>query len=52
VRPDIVLVDMRRPDRDALDNIRALTEDDPQPIAMFIPAARAQVVKMYRLALS
>lgn len=34
--PDIVLVDMARPDRDALDGIRQVTERTPRPIAMFV----------------
>ena len=36
LRPDVVLVDMQRPDRDALDDVRALTANDPRPIVMFI----------------
>lgn len=36
LRPDVVLVDMQRPDRDALDDIRALTINDPRPIVMFV----------------
>ncbi len=34
--PDIVLVDMARPDRDALDGIRQVTARDPRPIALFV----------------
>lgn len=34
--PDIVLVDMGRPDRDALDGIRQVTERSPRPIVMFV----------------
>lgn len=36
LRPDVVLVDMQRPDRDALDDVRALTANDPRPIVMFV----------------
>jgi response regulator NasT len=36
LRPDVVLVDMQRPDRDALDDVRHLTAQDPRPIVMFI----------------
>jgi two-component system, response regulator / RNA-binding antiterminator len=34
--PDIVLVDMARPDRDALESLRLLSATDPRPIALFI----------------
>ena len=34
--PDIVLVDMARPDRDALDGIRQITARDPRPIVLFV----------------
>jgi two-component system, response regulator / RNA-binding antiterminator len=36
VTPDIVLVDMARPDRDALDGIRQVTARDPRPIVLFV----------------
>ena len=35
-RPDIVLVDMARPDRDALDGIRQVTARNPSPIVLFV----------------
>ncbi len=34
--PDIVLVDMARPDRDALDGIRQVSELAPRPIVLFV----------------
>lgn len=34
--PDIVLVDMARPDRDALDGIRVLSSNTPRPIVLFV----------------
>lgn len=34
--PDVVLVDMARPDRDALESLRQLSERDPRPIALFV----------------
>lgn len=34
--PDIILVDMARPDRDALDGIRQVTARDPHPIVLFV----------------
>ena len=34
--PDIVLVDMARPDRDALDGIRQVTAQNPHPIVLFV----------------
>lgn len=34
--PDLVLVDMSRPDRDTLDDIRRATSRDPRPVAMFV----------------
>lgn len=34
--PDIVLVDMARPDRDALEGIRQLTAQAPRPIVLFV----------------
>jgi len=35
-RPDVVIVDMARPDRDALDDIRLIARDDPRPVVMFV----------------
>lgn len=34
--PDLVIVDMARPDRDGLDDIRHITRHDPRPIVMFV----------------
>ena len=34
--PDIVLVDMSRPDRDALDGIRVVTSHLPRPVVLFV----------------
>ena len=34
--PEVVIVDMQRPDRDALDDLRHLTRHAPQPIVMFV----------------
>ncbi len=34
--PDIVLVDMARPDRDALDGIREVNRQAPRPIVLFV----------------
>jgi response regulator NasT len=34
--PDVVLVDMARPDRDALESLRQLSAQAPRPIALFI----------------
>lgn len=34
--PDVVLVDMARPDRDALESLRQLSVSDPRPIALFV----------------
>ena len=33
--PDVVIVDMQRPDRDALDGVRHVSERQPRPIVMF-----------------
>ena len=35
-RPDVVIVDMARPDRDALDDIRHIAKDNPRPVVMFV----------------
>lgn len=35
-QPDIVLVDMARPDRDALDGIRQVSDHAPRPIVLFV----------------
>jgi response regulator NasT len=37
--PDIVLVDMARPDRDALEGIRQVTAQAPRPIVLFVDQA-------------
>lgn len=34
--PDVLIVDMSRPDRDSLDGIREVTERHPRPIVMFV----------------
>lgn len=36
VRPDVVIVDMARPDRDALEGIRAIAQGDPRPVVLFV----------------
>ena len=36
--PDLVIVDMARPDRDYLDDIRRTAHRDPRPIVMFVDA--------------
>jgi two-component system, response regulator / RNA-binding antiterminator len=35
-RPDVVLVDMARPDRDALDGIRQVGLAEPRPVVLFV----------------
>ena len=35
-RPDVVIVDMARPDRDGLEGIRQVTASDPPPIVLFV----------------
>lgn len=35
-QPDIVIVDMARPDRDGLDDLRRVSADNPRPIVMFV----------------
>ena len=37
--PDVVIVDMQRPDRDALDGVRHVSERQPRPIVMFVDDA-------------
>jgi len=34
--PDVIIVDIGRPDRDVLDDLRLLNADNPRPIAMFV----------------
>jgi len=34
-RPDIVLIDMESPDRDTLEHLRTINQDQPRPIVMF-----------------
>jgi response regulator NasT len=34
--PDVVIVDMARPDRDALESVRQLSASNPRPIALFV----------------
>lgn len=34
--PDVIIVDMARPDRDALDSVRAVAAQEPRPIVLFI----------------
>lgn len=34
--PDVVVVDMARPDRDALDSVRAIAAEEPRPIVLFV----------------
>jgi response regulator NasT len=34
--PDVIIVDMARPDRDALDDLRRVSVDNPRPVVMFV----------------
>jgi response regulator NasT len=34
--PDVIIVDMARPDRDGLDDLRRANADNPRPIVMFV----------------
>ena len=34
--PDVIIVDMARPDRDALDDLRRVSADNPRPVVMFV----------------
>ncbi len=34
--PDVVIVDMSRPDRDALEGVRQMTTHTPRPVVMFV----------------
>lgn len=34
--PDVIIVDMARPDRDGLDDLRRANTDNPRPIVMFV----------------
>jgi two-component system, response regulator / RNA-binding antiterminator len=34
--PDVIIVDVGRPDRDALDDLHLLNADNPRPIVMFV----------------
>jgi len=34
--PDVIIVDMARPDRDALDDLRRANSDTPRPVVMFV----------------
>jgi two-component system, response regulator / RNA-binding antiterminator len=34
--PDVIIVDMGRPDRDGLDDLRRVSADNPRPIVMFV----------------
>ena len=36
IAPEVVIVDMQRPDRDALDDLRHVTRHAPRPIVMFV----------------
>ena len=37
--PDVVIVDMARPDRDALEGVRQVTAAEPRPIVLFVDQA-------------
>src|SRR5260221_10052536 len=34
--PDVIIVDMARPDRDALDDLRRISVDNPRPVVVFV----------------
>jgi response regulator NasT len=34
--PDVIIVDMAHPDRDALDDLRRINLDNPRPVVMFV----------------
>lgn len=36
IAPDVIIVDMSRPDRDSLENIREVSDHAPRPIVLFV----------------
>ena len=36
LRPDVIIIDIARPDRDALDGLRRVSAHNPRPIVMFV----------------
>ena len=34
--PDVIIVDLARPDRDGLDDLRRVSADNPRPVVMFV----------------
>lgn len=45
VQPDVVIIDMESPDRDALEDMRRIGEELPRPIVMFVDESDAEAAR-------
>jgi response regulator NasT len=45
VKPDVIIVDMEAPDRDILENVRAISHHQPKPIVMFAESSDSDMIK-------
>lgn len=45
VEPDVIIIDMEAPDRDILENMRAISRDQPKPIVMFAENSDSDMIK-------
>ncbi len=45
VMPDVIIVDMEAPDRDILENMRAISRHQPKPIVMFAESSDSDMIK-------
>ncbi len=43
-QPDVILIDMESPDRDTLEHLRSVSNDQPRPIVMFTERSEAETI--------
>lgn len=43
-QPDLILIDMESPDRDTLEHLRSVSNDQPRPIVMFTERSEAETI--------
>jgi response regulator NasT len=45
LRPDVIIIDMASPDRDAIESMRFLSQDAPSPIVLFAERSDAETIR-------
>jgi len=45
VKPDVIIIDMEMPDRDTLEQLHTIHQDQPRPIVMFADNSESEVIE-------